>query len=211
MIKDLSRKYKVHLIPFDTSNSQDNSDIILIDSLRELLKDTEYDEQMNQRIFYVDFVASTSLNEKISKVIEYFKSLDFVVASRFHSVILSLLTQKPFVSIYTTRKIETLKTDLPNGLHKLFLQANVDQDGVPVSLNREAFDEAVEYIELNYASIVNTMKDSNVKMLAVLKKVKTKVINIIQSGDYTCRYTPPQYISPNEKTQLYYGVSTRCH
>lgn len=201
-IIDLSKKYKVHLIPFDTSNSLDNSDIILMDSLKELLKSYEYDEEMNQRIYYVDFMGVTALNHRVSKMIDYFKALDFVVASRFHSVILSLLTNKPFVSIYTQRKIDTLKTDLPNILHPLFIHANVDQDGVPMSFDKTAFDNAVSYITTHYNDIVKSEVGFNKVALNAVKKTRTRVLNIVQSGEYTSRYTPPQYISPTEKDAL---------
>lgn len=201
-IIDLSQKYKVHLIPFDTSNSVNNSDIILIDSLKDMMKSHEYDEQMNQRIHYVNFDSAVSLSDRINKVIEYFKALDFVVASRFHSVILSLLTNKPFVSIYTQRKLLTLKSDLPSGLHPLFVPANMDQDGVPISFDKFAFDQAVSYATSNYNQVIKLQIEYNQRALSALKKTRSKVVNVIQSGGYTCRYTPPQYISQTEKDSL---------
>lgn len=200
-IIDLSKKYKVHLIPFDTSGSQDNSDLVLMESLKSSLQSYEYDEQMDQRIHYVTF-STTSLQDRIVKMIECFNALDFVVASRFHSVILSLLTNKPFVSIYTQRKIQTLKADLPSGLHPLFIAANTDQDGVPTSFEKDAFDQAVSYIASNYNDIVKLENDYNKSALTALHKARTKVENIINTGDYTCRYIPPQYISQTEKDNL---------
>lgn len=200
-IIELSKQYKVHLIPFDTSSSQENSDIILINSLKDLLKDHEYDEQMNQRIHYVDFKVN-SLGDKIDKMIECFQALDFVVASRFHSVVLSMITRKPFVSIYTQRKIQTLKNDLPSVLHPLFVPANVNTDGVPLSFDKSTFDQAVSHIKTKYRDIVKCEVEYNSRSLVALKKARTRLLNIIQSGEYTCRYTPPQYISQSEKDEL---------
>jgi polysaccharide pyruvyl transferase WcaK-like protein len=194
----LSKNYKVHVIPFDTSSSNNNSDIVLANSLKNLLKDHEYDEQMTQRIHYVEL----STDDKIQKMIECFAALDFIVASRFHSVILSLLTKKPFVSIYTQRKIQTLKNDLPPTLHPLFVAANVDQDGIPLSFDKSAFDHAVSYIQEKYNDIVKCEAEYNGRSLIALKRAKTKLLNIIGSGEYTCRYTPPQYISQTEKDEL---------
>lgn len=201
-IIDLSQKYKVHLIPFDTSSSVYNSDTILLDSLKEILKPHEYDERMNQRIQYVTFDRSSLLSAKMHQVIEYFKSLDFIVASRFHSVILSLITNKPFVSIYTQRKIQTLQTDLPNELRPLFVPAKIDQDGVPISFDKAAFDRCVSYVGTNYNDIVKSEAEYSQLALSALNKARTKLVNIVESGDYTCRYTPPQFISQIEKDRL---------
>lgn len=201
-IIQLSSKYQVHLIPFDTSQNPDNSDLLLLESFKQELKDFEYDGQMNQRIFYVEPLPTDPLETRITKMIEFFRALDFVVASRFHSVILSLLTSKPFVCIHTTRKLATLKNDLPNSLSNLFIEAAVDTDGVPMSFDTTAFQAAIHYIESNTNLIKQSIADSTKNFTSALKKAQTRLINIVTTGDYTCRYTPPQYISQSEKDDL---------
>jgi polysaccharide pyruvyl transferase WcaK-like protein len=204
-IKGLSVNYEVHVIPFDTSSNHANSDLILLDVIRQYLTDYEFDADQKQRIFYVTAAQSNSNIDpqiKVTRMIEYFKSLDLVLGSRFHSVIMSILTETPFVSLYTTKKLDNMKNELPATLTKLFLEAKTDQDLIPISFDTQEFDNAVDYAMSNRELITEELRNTKTRLFASLKKAHSRLLKIMTSPDYTVRYTPPQYISETEKSVM---------
>ncbi len=201
LLQEYSQSYELHIIPFDTSNNSMNSDVMLLNKLRVSLSAFEYDTSMNQRIYYHQ-QSSDTLENRITRMIELFNSLDIVFASRFHSVILSILTDTPFVSLYTTRKINNIKYELPNELTQLFVEANVDSSLVPISFDKNKFNDAFRFVVNNYASLVTTIYNKKLGLFDVLKKSNRKLLTVLEKEEYSIRFAPPQYISQTEKDEM---------
>lgn len=193
MIRTLSADYHVYLLPFDTSRNTDNSDLILLDRLELALCKNIFDAAGNQRIFLIKPDSGSHFN--VAQMISYFKSLDLVFASRFHSVIMSILTDTPFVSLYTQPKIDKLKDDIHNDLKKYFVKITTNNDGIPVSpyFDIENVICLVKQIDQNYVSFVNKLTTWKESQITKVDSAHQKLLNVL--NDSPMRVSPPSFIS----------------
>lgn len=193
MIRELTREYSVYIIPFDTSESAKNSD----KTISKWIKGEIKSKNLN---IMEDNTGGTM--ERVDRMMEYFKKLDVVIASRFHSVMMSLLTDKPFISIYSTRKIEMLRNDVPEVLKKCFIKTRQNEKLIPIEFDITEFNDAFKYIKENYKEVILETREYNKRMVVQVNKAKEYLMEIIDSGGYTIRYVAPQYISSKEKEEL---------
>lgn len=197
--------YQITLLPFDTSIDPNNSDIILNNLIQQ-----QIGKGNNNNIFYLNPQQNsngTYQNISVSDMIDYFKSFDMVFASRFHSVILSIITNTPFISIYSTPKIYNLMNDIkvnyPN-LKNLFVKLNLDENNVPLNLDQSKILDAFNYTLSNYNNITS---DLNNLCKDILLQVNNDNINILYLINNPNRYSifrqaPPQYITIEENNKL---------
>jgi hypothetical protein len=195
-LSDLAEKYKVYIIPFDVSSNKKNSDLLLVDKLKGSLR--QYTSSGEQRIFYC-----TSTNWTIDTMINYFKSLDMVVASRYHSVIMSILTETPFVSLYSTRKIANMKDELHPELRHLLMELPTNDKYVPTTLNGKSVLNKIAYIASNYNTIRQQLRDSKFDLHRQLVNTTQHLLKLVNSTTLQkVRNAPPQYISPEQRHTL---------
>jgi polysaccharide pyruvyl transferase WcaK-like protein len=191
-INNLSKTYQVYIIPFDVSSNSSNSDLILINQLKNVIPNNE------NRVFYMD-----SQNITLDVMIEYFKQLDCIIASRFHSVMLSIFTTTPFVALYSTKKIENLQSELSYELNKCFIKINTNQDLVPIAFDETDVMKTIDYIVENYSNIIQMLENSKNQSFSILQKSHQDFQNYITNSSIRKkRFTPPQYISPIDKRQI---------
>jgi len=182
VIRDLSRNCEVYIVPFDTSDNKDNSDLLLHELLRPMLVNQEFRENGKQSIFYV----RNRMN--VGVMLDFFKSLDFVIAGRFHSVILSILTETPFIAPLVSKKIENMSFEVPEGMKKLFC--------TPQQLCQFKFDDCARLVSESTA-IIRSYRD---RMKNEVKLARTKFIESLKNAEM--RSSPPQYISDSERDLL---------
>lgn len=175
IIKNLVVDYNVTIIPFDTSNNKDNSDLLLVDKLETILGEG-----------ICKYVKTTS---STSEMIECFKSMDFLVASRFHSVILSILTETPFVSYYTTTKIENMIKELPGNFKQVFIK------------DLELFDDAFAYVKSNYVDLKKQLRAYKNDVFSILQRSTETFLKLFNNTSIV-RSSPPQYISESSKSNI---------
>jgi polysaccharide pyruvyl transferase WcaK-like protein len=190
IIKNLSVNYNVHLIPFDTSKNPDNSDVNLLDNIKKCLGDLE-------KVKYVQ-------KQSTYEMIEYYKNLDIVIGGRFHSIILSIITQTPFISLYASSKIENLKSDLlleSSSFNNLFTKLKIDNDDLPMTIDEQDLLNKLEYINNNYNNITDLLSKVNTKNLIKINKFNTTFQAILDT-DPQFRLSPPQFISKTEKDKI---------
>jgi hypothetical protein len=181
-IRDLSRTCRVSIVPFDTSSNKDNSDLLLQELLRPLLAEHEFDENGEQSIFYV------TRRMDVSSMLDFFKSLDFVIAGRFHSIILAMLTGTPFIAPLASKKIENMAAEVPAEIQKLFC--------TPEQLPKFKLEEVVA----TFADARVAMRSYKVSMQRALHTAHNRFIDSFQNAKM--RSSPPQYISNSERTSL---------
>lgn len=195
-INSLSTDSLVYLIPFDVSDNAVNSDLLLLEKLQEYVK--EYNEQGEQRVFYVrPTTTNQTVHTKLYDMIQIFNELDCVIASRFHSLVFSLLTETPFVSLFTSRKIETLQTDLGPELSPAFVKAQVDSRNVPVSFDTDQFNKSLDWVRANTDNIKSLLAAKRNYMYGVVQSCGQQLRALIETK--SVRLTPPQYISDVSK------------
>lgn len=187
----------IYFIPFDTSDSPYNSDKFAIQEISQRLKGMEFDPQTGkQQIFYTN---TTGMN--FDQMCALFLELDLCLASRFHSVIMSIMTETPFLSMYTQRKIETLKNDVSPLLKDLFVALPVDDRGIPTSIDADCVLNKIEDILANYDKVKSNI---NICYAVKLKREADDALQKFRRAFQTARKraSPPQTISDVEKTAL---------
>ena len=199
-----NKNYQITLLPFDTSIDPNNSDIILNNTIKDKIESGN-----NNNIFYLNPQQNedgTYQNISVSDMIDYFKNFDLVFASRFHSVILSIITNTPFISIYSTPKIYNLMIDIKKypTLNKLFVKLNLDENNVPMDLDQTKILEAFNYTLSNYNDITNSLNNLCKDTLVQVNKANVNILNLINNpGIHSVfRQGPPQYITSKENTDL---------
>lgn len=132
----LLKGMKIYLFSFNTSESINESDILLN---KELLKNSDY----------------TIINEG---VLDKFKKMDLIICSRFHAHVLSVAYNIPFISICHTKKVFNLVNSI--NLEKCFLPIELKDNNLPVNFEPLKMIDLFNYISYNYSEIVNKLKIS---------------------------------------------------
>lgn len=174
----------VFFLPFDTSSNKMNSDIILHNIVKSKLP-----PEFNDKVFFV----SGDNSNRLDKMNEYFNNLDVVFCSRFHSVIMSVMSCTPFISLYASKKLENIVNDM-NGLSSQFVPLSTNESGAPVSLG-----DISEIVELflstrsKKAEIAAACKAIKIRDYAQATAAKNALLNVITKKQI--RASPPQYLS----------------
>jgi hypothetical protein len=103
----------VHLFAMNTSDNSSESDLIINDDLAAIL---ENDSNSSIKICRTDIKPADALS--------LFRSLDFVVCTRFHAHVLAIITKTPFLSISCTQKVRLLLKE--NSLEDLAVNMYTD-------------------------------------------------------------------------------------
>jgi hypothetical protein len=182
VIKNLSETCEVFIIPFDTSDNKDNSDYLLYNRLRPLLANHEFNKEGKQTIFYI------SKKMDVGVMLTFFKTLDFIIAGRFHSVVLSLLTETPFVALVVSKKIENMYNEIDADIKQLFWN--------PSDFTKFNLDDLNEDIA-RYRVAVKAYKR---RMQTAINEAHAFFLDNFRNAKL--RSSPPQYISDSEKEWL---------
>ncbi len=174
-IQKLSHKFNVTLIAFNTNEDNIN----------------ENDTDLNLKI--------AGCNDKIKQVnlktyedaIKIFNDVDICICSRFHSCILSIITDTLFVPLYTSRKIEKLCESI--GIEDYGYKIIKDSKDVPIDLDYQILTSKIDKILKNQNDF--RQKINSYKKIFENNKYKiTSIINNIKD------FTPRQKENYIEKT-----------
>lgn len=123
----LSINYHIVFIPFNTNsdNNTENDILIADDILNEL-----HHKINNDNIYTSITHFQETLNEY--EILDIFSQCDVVIPMRYHACLLSIYANKPFLPIYSTRKINNLLKDISwNYGYKLSL----NEKDIPIDIN----------------------------------------------------------------------------
>ena len=183
------RGYDVHMIPFDTSDNSQNSDLILHEKIKQVLK-TDAKRYRGDITFVEEQLG-------VEEMAEYFKKMSFIIGSRFHSIVLAMITNTPFVSFYTTEKIKKLAKEQPQ-LGNSFIDVKIHENlGIPVNLPvKKVVNEIMSYDNAKWQSKVAELKNISAKYYDLFQVASNSLREYI--GDCKIRKTPPKYIGDIE-------------
>jgi hypothetical protein len=193
----LAKTYELHFIPFDISGNKDNSDISLLNALQKSL--SSVDAATPNRLFFHIPTANQSYDDWLTDMIHMFNSFDLVLASRFHSVKLCILTETPFVSLYSTRKVGLMQEEIPTIPQGCFIKAVLNNDGLPIDFDTECMMQSIHSL-IGSSDISHTLHSVKKGLHAVVNKTADRVFQAIESGQKRIR--PPQYIATSDKQQI---------
>lgn len=203
-IKILSSSYQLYLIPFNTSDDINNSDIILNNKIEKQIGNC------SGNVFYIKPSKNddnTYNSFTVNDMIDYFKNIDIVFGSRYHSIILSIITNTPFISIYSTPKIFNLMNEMKvidTDIEKLFIKLPLDSDNKPLTIDTMVVVNTLKYVIINYNNIISTLDLINSNYIKKLHNMKIHLNGLINSASSAriFRQPPPQYITKRSRKVL---------
>jgi hypothetical protein len=157
-------KYQIVLYAMNTSGSEDEDDNILNRAVYNLLNREN-----------VSIVETPIAPEK---AVALFSEFYMTMCTRFHAHILSLMTETPFISLYSTEKVKDLLTQ-ENLLH-LGEAMVVDPITLkPLNFNPTNVLRKFDYVEKNWKAIRTQIKLSNVVKEDEVKEMKVGIENLL--------------------------------
>lgn len=185
-----------HLLPFNTNtDNMSECDIYIHQELQAALLDQS-----------VDVVNHESLNGPLELLAFINNHTDYMVCMRYHSVMFSIICSKPFATLHSTQKIDSLLKDA--NCNERACRLICDDFDVPYDFNEHAFKENISrmmetatfyhmysaYINTKWPTIQNMMQD-----IFVTKKMKVPIHrSIIPTFEHVlecCHEKLPDYLS----------------
>jgi polysaccharide pyruvyl transferase WcaK-like protein len=192
LVKDLQISHNVVYIPFDTSNTVKNSDLVLGKMLKE---STGIESIVNP-------------SKDIQGMLDIFSSMDLIIASRFHSVILSIVTRTPFISLFTSEKILKLKRDLPASVHSCFFKLE-QLDGEPINIPISEITDMICKLSdpVHYQNAQDKITNTCQNFDILLDETRDTIIELMSAPAMSIvRNSPPRYISQVERRSILNAV-----
>ncbi len=177
--------WSIYLVPFNTSSSNSESDLLLNQDLVNL------SESMNFKLNNVVWTQQENdIKSKLDIIINHFKSSDIIICSRYHAHILSVVCGKPIFSIPHTKKAKEQMELF--GLNNWIIQPVLDEVSRPIDFDVlkaiELFNSMIE----NYDEICEIIKEIK---LPTIEDHKNKLGNLLKLDK---RQIPPYYVSDDE-------------
>lgn len=184
-ISDISKDYEVILIRFNTSNSP-----------------MEDDKYINNDIYDCLCVDCPNLKNdptvyNVQEMLTLMTQLDYGVCMRFHSHIFSTISELPFFSIYSTRKVGLYIDE--EDYHKWSKPITLDGSGKPLKFDyKDAYEKFLQFIE-DAPSIVERLKfiknrykflleTSQPEKLILNNRLRPKILDNVENVDVMSIY-----------------------
>jgi hypothetical protein len=193
IITNLSKTYKIHMLPFDTSQNNKNSDLILLQHFKKVIN--EYNEIGEQCVFYYEDTLD------LNQMLQFYNKLDLMIGGRYHSIVMSIITKTPFIALHSTRKVENIQYELPSELSQLFLPLEVNDNFVPTQINTASFYDKLDYVINNNGTIKNKLQVANSNLSQQMNQMSSHLKTLITTNAKT-RSGPPCYMSEEEKRSI---------
>ena len=179
-ITALARSFEITLLPFDTSENLLNSDIIFIDDLERRTRNTSAGDKLT-------YIKERDITPE--RMIELYQTFDLIIGSRFHSIIMAILTEKPFICLHSSTKLEQLKNDFPD-VSRLFIPIENDINLNPIKINQNAVTFALQNVVFDYNNTVKMIRKVKKSAIQMISQFKSDVLDDLLD-DLPVRVGPP--------------------
>jgi len=161
-------EYELYLMPFCTDNKNNHDDRLINKDLYDKIMD--YGEMDNVYL----------LDEEIhiDKIIPIFNSFYMTICTRFHAHMFSLLTQTPVLSIYTTRKVENLISEMNAEVYAYKMETD-PYEYYPINIDTEILKDKFDLIESEYDDYRDKMKNLHDRYSVESNNFLTKLDNLL--------------------------------
>lgn len=188
---------EIHLLPFNTSENERESDTYINKKAHALLC------SLGLNVYNREELTTTT---KMQKAVA---SMDLMVCMRYHSVMFSVLQKRRFLPIYTSNKIDHVLKDLvPPPVHTYKLPS--DEHDYPVMIDSDLFFSKIK-AALNDTSSVPGFKNADfreaARLICIGKKKKLMIKNSIDKFEHVllnCKRVLTHYLGTIDyETVLY--------
>lgn len=157
--------YQIYLYPFCTDGKENHDDrLINKDVFNKIVK---YGHLNN--VYCMDEI-------KVGDVKKLFDTFHITICSRFHAHMFSVMSEVPFLSVYTTRKVDNLLDEIGNKKYSYCMKTIND---IPQELNSKILLDKFNMIEKDYDEYKNNISILNTKYTKKIKEFKTVLTNLI--------------------------------
>lgn len=184
----LAMTFELVFIPFDIGENILNSDLLFIQELERRTTSIQH------RITYIKEKEWTP-----AKMVDVYQSVDAIIGSRYHSVIMAILCEKPFISLYSTTKLSELKNDFPD-LEHLFIPIEKDINLNPIKVNMNQVLFALQSMIFNYKDYVERIQKLKINIFKHLNEFVIDFGKLIESK--SIRTTPPSMLSKEKQFNI---------
>lgn len=194
-ITALAQTFEIVFIPFDTGHNPLNSDLLFINDLERRTTNIQHK---------ITYIKETDISPQ--RMIEIYQMFDLLIGSRFHSIIMAILCEKPFVCLHSTTKLSLLQQDYES-LQNLFIPIERDINLNPIKVNQNAVIFALQNVIFNYKNTVQAIRNIKQQEISKLTTFKTNILDNLISN-LPIRTTPPSILNNDTLRNLLHKTIT---
>lgn len=171
--------YSIYLLPFNTSNSEHESDLLINKDIVELCG------ELNLKVNNI-IPKSNIPNILLKEAIQQINSSDFTICSRYHAHILSIVCGKPIISIPHTKKVKEQIEKL--GLDNWVIEPKLDKCNRPIDFDVQQAIKLFSSFNENFIDIQKYIE--SLKFPTITDHI-TKIVELVSNQS---RDIPPFYV-----------------
>lgn len=165
---EIRPEFEIFLIPFCTDrNPNQNDRLINEDVYNQILK-------LGNNVNNVHLI---NTNLAPTDILPVFKQFYATICMRFHAHIFSLMSETPFLSIYSTRKVNNLLTE--THLEDMSIKLLTDRNDFPISLDYEKILDKFQYIHDQYLQYKHELATLNNYYKNKIKTFEVSLTNLV--------------------------------
>lgn len=171
--------YSIYLLPFNTSNSEYESDLFINKDIAELC------DKLNFKVNNI-IPKSNIPNILLKEAIQQINSSYFTICSRYHAHILSIVCSKPIISIPHTKKVKEQIIKL--GLDNWSIEPKLDDYNRPIDFDVQ---QAIKLFSSFNENFIDIQKYIESLKFPTLTDHITKIVELLSNQP---RDIPPFYV-----------------
>ena len=179
--------YSIHLLPFNTSNSNTESDLLINHDIDQLCKQNNFTVT---NIVPNSHITSLLLTQAIQQI----SSSDFTICSRYHAHILSAVCGKPIFSIPHTKKAK--EQMITFGLEEWMVEPTLDSCNRPIDFDVPL---AMKLFRRFLEDFDNIQQQINSQNFPTMNKHILRIKELLSSEK---RDTPPYFVPLSLTTNM---------
>jgi len=205
----LTHNYNVVFLPFNTFTGNDSiddrdnyeNDVLLHnDVYEETVRITPNMDKYEKNI--VNIQQYLTANETF----ELFKYIDYAIPMRFHATLYSIYNHVPFISVYTTKKIRNLLTDI-NYNEMLGYGLEVDSNDLPLFLDGDVLLKKIRYLTDSKKMVKETRQRLKTVCQEMEKELNRSIYNLLYLIEHSKDIRPHKKKILTEKTGEFLSYS----
>lgn len=158
-------EYELYLVPFCTEDKDKHDDRVINSHIYDRLSEFENLHLMNSEI-------------SVENVRAFFDFFDYTICTRFHAHMFSLISETPFLSIYTTKKVENILIENKHQEYAIKMEIDSEQY-YPTSVDSSLCIERFHKLEQDYQLVKNKLKKSHTKYENEITSFLNKIDNLL--------------------------------
>lgn len=185
-------EYELYLVPFCTEDKDKHDDRIINQHIFDKLSNFENSAKPNSKFLSSNNFKNLHLmNSEISveNVRAFFDFFDYTICTRFHAHMFSLISETPFLSIYTTKKVENILIENEHQDYAIKMEIDPEQY-YPTFVDSRLCIERFEKLKDDTQLVKNKLEKAHLKYEREVHQFLNKIDNLL----FDLPIHPPNHI-----------------